>query len=67
MDWDREPDAEDEPWPDVRFLRQGVRSKGWVLLNRVSLGYEIWRQLNGFPPVISASEPKSDVARKRVK
>lgn len=39
-----------EEWPDKNFLRQGVRVNGWVLLNQVSLGYEIWRQLNGFPP-----------------
>jgi hypothetical protein len=24
-----------------------------VLLNRVPLGYEIWRRLNGFPPVLA--------------
>ena len=38
-------------WPEDRFLRQGVRANGWVLLNEVALGYELWRQLNGFPPV----------------
>lgn len=47
----------DEPWPSPRWLRQGVRVKGFILLNRVSLGYEIWRRLNGFPPVISMDEP----------
>lgn len=50
-------DGETE-WPDNRYLRQGVRANGWVLLRQVSLGYEIWRQLNGFPPVISSEEPK---------
>jgi multidrug resistance efflux pump len=40
-------------WPAERYLRQGVRANGWVMLNQVRLGYEIWRQLNGFPPVIS--------------
>lgn len=25
-------------------------AKGWIVLDRVSLGFEIWRQLNGFPP-----------------
>lgn len=40
-----------EPWPDKRFLRMGVKAKGWVLLNDVSLGYELWRQMNSFPPV----------------
>jgi len=41
------------PWPDSRWLRQGVRANGWVLLRRVPLWYEVWRQLNGFPPVLS--------------
>ena len=41
---------EDEPWPDSNYLRQGVRALGWVLLNRVTLGYELWRRFNGFPP-----------------
>jgi len=45
--------AEDpgDPWPDERYLRLGSQVKGWVLLNTVPLGYEIWRQLNRFPPV----------------
>ena len=38
-------------WPR-RFLRQGVRTKGWVVLDEVSLGFEVWRQLNGFPPTV---------------
>ena len=62
-----QPENEASDWPDPQYLRQGVRAKGWVLLNEVSLGYEFWRQLNGFPPVISPKEPKSDVARKLVK
>lgn len=44
------PDPEDSPWPAASYLRQGVLAKGWVLLNRVSLGFEVWRQFNGFPP-----------------
>lgn len=55
-----------EKWPDPRFLRQGVRAKGWVLLNEVTVGWELWRQLNGFPPIIAQDEP-TGVARKRVK
>jgi multidrug resistance efflux pump len=46
-----------EDWPGNRFLRQGVRSKGWVLLQQVPLWLEIWRQLNGFPPVVANAEP----------
>lgn len=40
-------------WPEPRFLRQGVRAHGWVILNRVPLWYEIWRRMNAFPPVVS--------------
>jgi len=62
------PDPEDEPWPSSRFLRQGARTNGFVLLDRVTLGYELWRQANGFPPTVamqptpapSASLPGSD-------
>lgn len=45
------------PWPSNRYLRQGVRANGWVLLDTVSLGYEIWRQLNGFPPTVARPDP----------
>ncbi|MEZ4337350.1 MAG: HlyD family efflux transporter periplasmic adaptor subunit [Sandaracinaceae bacterium] len=53
------PDPEEEPWPSARFLRQGVRANGWVLLNRVTVGFELWRQLNGFPPVLD-TPPSTD-------
>lgn len=46
------PDTRDEPWPEPRFLRQGVRAKGWVLLEQVKLGFELWRRFNGFPPML---------------
>jgi membrane fusion protein, adhesin transport system len=44
---------EGDPWPDARYLRQGVRAHAWVLLDRVRLGYELWRQFNGFPPSVA--------------
>lgn len=47
----------EDGWPDDRYLRQGVRANGWILLREVSLGYEIWRQLNGFPPALADNEP----------
>ena len=53
------PTAE-QPWPKEQFLRQGARANGWILLSEVSLGYELWRQLNGFPPALSSIEAKSD-------
>lgn len=59
------PDENEPKWPDNRYLRQGVRAKGWVLLNQVTVGYEIWRQLNGFPPIIAPSEPKLDADKEK--
>lgn len=52
-----EPDPNDDPWPSGHYLRQGVRANGWVLLNMVPVGWEIWRQFNGFPPVVAPDEP----------
>ena len=46
-------------WPESRYLRQGVRANAWVLLNQVSLGFELWRQFNGFPPSIRHEYTKS--------
>jgi pyruvate/2-oxoglutarate dehydrogenase complex dihydrolipoamide acyltransferase (E2) component len=52
-------DRAENGWPGSRYLRQGVRANGWVILNQVPLGFEIWRQMNGFPITISDSEPTS--------
>jgi len=60
------PDASDRDWPRDRFLRQGVRSNGWVLLNQVPLWYEVWRNMNGFPPVVSTEEPKQKGKKPKV-
>lgn len=43
------PDPEDS-WPHPIYRRQGVRVNGWVILKQVSLGFELWRLMNGFPP-----------------
>ncbi|QDU82471.1 hypothetical protein Pla110_42280 [Polystyrenella longa] len=55
------PDPTDGDWPQDRFLRQGVRANGWVILEKVPLWYELWRNMNGFPPVVSMDEPKEKV------
>jgi membrane fusion protein, adhesin transport system len=46
------PSNGDKGWPSSNFLRQGINAKGWILLEQVTIGYEIWRILNGFPPRI---------------
>ncbi len=43
-------DPEDMPWPNRRYLRFGAKAQGWVLLDEVTVAYELWRRLNGFPP-----------------
>jgi multidrug resistance efflux pump len=52
--------TEVEPWPDGLYLRQGVRANGWVMLGRVPLWFELWRQLNGFPPASSEVQESKD-------
>lgn len=53
----------EEPWPGNRWLRQGVRANGWILLQQVPLWKEVWRQINGFPPVVSDTEPGKEGAK----
>ncbi len=44
--------GKEEPWPNPRQLRPGAEVTGWVMLETVSLGFELWRQFNAFPPTI---------------
>jgi multidrug resistance efflux pump len=42
------PDPQDQPWPEE--LRVGSGASTIALLEDVPIWFEIWRQLNGFPP-----------------
>jgi membrane fusion protein, adhesin transport system len=42
------PKKDSHPWPEQ--LRVGAGVKALTLLKNVSVWYEIWRQINGFPP-----------------
>ncbi len=53
-----------DAWPSPQFLRQGVRANGWVLLDRVRLGFELWRRFNGFPPSIAVPRHEMSKASK---
>lgn len=63
------PDESEKPWPEA--LRPGSGAKGIALLNDVPLWYELWRQLNGFPPDYYDGEveklPKLDAPVKKLK
>ncbi len=43
-----EPDDQEHEWPDG--LRVGAASSNMLLLKDVPIWYELWRQINGFPP-----------------
>ena len=47
--------SDDDPWPSDQFLKQGTTVKSWIFLERVSIGYELWRLINGFPPRLPES------------
>lgn len=51
-----------EKWPESRYIRQGTRVNGWILLNQVALGYELWRQFNGFPPSLDTAPGALEVS-----
>ena len=54
------PDAMpgDQPWP--KQLRVGSGVAGWVMLDDVPIWYELWRQLNGFPPSLKQEPAKPE-------
>lgn len=59
------PDEEDHPWPDA--LRVGAGASNMLLLKDVPIWYELWRQINGFPPDYYKPEttPPSDEESKK--
>ena len=57
------PDSDDHIWPEQ--LRPGSGALTIALLDDVPLWYEIWRQLNGFPP--NYYTPDNDVDDKNKK
>jgi multidrug efflux pump subunit AcrA (membrane-fusion protein) len=55
-----------ESWPSSRYLRQGVRANAWISLSKVRLGYELWRQFNGFPPSLTEEKvPQGGAVEKK--
>lgn len=57
-----QPQAGDKRWP--RQLRLGSGVQGWVILDSVPVWYEIWRQLNGFPPTLDTEPDVTPVKAK---
>ncbi|QEM10605.1 HlyD family secretion protein [Mucilaginibacter rubeus] len=60
---DKSLPANDEPWPAQ--LRQGSGVYGRIILRSVPLWYEIWRQLNGFPPSLEKEPSDKEIDGKK--
>ena len=58
------PDTTQTKWPDA--LRPGSGANGIMLLKNVPIWYELWRQLNGFPPDFYTDLQQKE-AKKQVK
>lgn len=55
------PDPDEEPWP--KQLRLGSGVYGWAMLDDVPVWYEIWRQLNSFPPSLKRAPDEDDKSK----
>jgi membrane fusion protein, adhesin transport system len=59
-DWKRITSQKETAWPTSSLLRPGTKTTGWVMLNVVPLGYELWRQFNGFQPNFPSNTDKEE-------
>ena len=56
-------DGEDKPWP--RELKMGTGAIGIALLKDVPVWYELWRNINGFPPDYYQIKQPAQTEKKR--
>ena len=57
------PNNKKKPWP--KELRVGIGARGYVMLNRVPVWYEIWRNINGFPSDFYKTNPVQDSKKRK--
>ncbi len=58
-------DPNDHPWPEA--IRPGGGAIGFALLGDVHIWFEIWRQINGFPPDFYRNGEKETSSEKEKK
>jgi hypothetical protein len=59
-------DPEDRPWPQQ--LKMGSGAQSIALLKDVPIWYEMWRNINGFPPdYYTLSKTKKESNEKKSK
>ncbi len=56
-------DENERKWP--ANLKLGTGAVGYALLKNVPIWYELWRNINGFPPVYYKSETSSKTSSKK--
>lgn len=56
------PDTKDHVWPEQ--VKMGSGAYGWALLKDVPVWYELWRNMNGFPPDFRDELIGTDKAKK---
>jgi multidrug resistance efflux pump len=56
------PDNKVKPWPYT--LKMGAGAYGIALLNTVPVWYELWRNVNGFPPDFYVGKKEKDEGKK---
>lgn len=59
------PDTTNYPWPEA--LRVGAGASSMILLNDVPIFYELWRQINGFPPDFYSYAERKELKKKKKK
>lgn len=59
------PNPDDHPWPTA--IRVGSGAKTIALLENVPIWFELWRQINSFPPNFYQPEAKKDNSTKKKK
>ena len=56
-------DVEDKKWP--RQLKMGTGAQGMALIKDVPVWYELWRNINGFPPDYYKTNEQKDGKEKK--
>jgi multidrug resistance efflux pump len=56
-------DKSDRPWP--KDIKLGAGAVSFALLKDVPIWYELWRQINGFPPDFYTDQQKGKDAKER--
>jgi hypothetical protein len=59
------PDKKDEHWPQL--IRVGSGVYGWAMLKDVPIWFELWRNMNGFPPDFTGELPGKKPTKKETK